>query len=530
MGNKSFNELKSEFLVESKKHWKLILFGVAVGLVMANIFSLGSGKNSSDPSLDMNSLEKKISYWTCSMHPQINLPKKGLCPICGMQLIPVYQGSDAVEDNSEVSLTLNAVAQKLAEVETAEVKYANVFNDVRLVGKVDYDETRLSYISAWVAGRIDRLFVDFTGIKVRKGDHLIELYSPELISTQEEYLQSIKNSEQTKNSQLSVIRDTAKTTVDSAKEKLKLYGIQGQQIKEIVKRGTPDEHMTIYSPISGTVINKNGFEGMYVKTGDKIYTIADLSKVWLFLEAYESDIKWLHYGQDVTIETESYPGETFHGKIAFIDAFVGEKTRTIKLRVNVDNLGEKLKPGMFVRAVIHAVLSEDGKVYAQNLANKWICPMHPEIIKDDQSKCDICGMNLIKTSEFGFSDTPIAQKKVLVIPNTAPLITGKRAVVYVENKENKSSMKRYEGREIVLGPLAQDNYIVLSGLKAGEKVVTRGNFKIDSALQIQGKPSMMNPAGYYNQTDNVFDQTINQPEKSRQKEIAPEASTMNMKM
>jgi len=187
---------------------------------------------------------------------------------------------------------------------------------------------------------------------------------------------------------------------------------------------------------------------------------------------------------------------------------VDEKTRTIKLRVNVDNKDEKLKPGMFVRAIIRTVLGAGGKVYEEDLAGKWICPMHPDVIKEKQEPCEICGMNLIKTSEFGFADKPTARKKVLVIPKTAPLITGKRSVVYVENETKKDSVKRYEGREVVLGPRADDNYIVLSGLSAGERVVTNGNFKIDSALQIRALPSMMNPAGYYSETENILTQGV----------------------
>ncbi|HBG62486.1 MAG: hypothetical protein A2306_03630 [Omnitrophica WOR_2 bacterium RIFOXYB2_FULL_38_16] len=500
---------KNEILNESKKHWRLVALGIIAGLVIANILpgrSSKSGDIHAGHNMAGSSQEKKILYWTCSMHPQIKLPKKGLCPICAMDLIPVYDGGLESEGGSEVSLTLSESAQKLAEIETTEVKYQEVSNEVRLVGKVDYDETRLYYISAWTSGRIDRLFVDFTGTKVRKGDHLTKLYSPELLSAQEEYLQAIKNLQDSKDSQLSVIRDTAKTTLNSSKEKLRLYGIDEQQIDEIVKRGTPDEHMTITSPVTGTVIHKNGFEGMYVKTGDQIYTIADLGRVWLFLDAYESDIQWLHYGQNVKVEAGSFPGEVFHGKIAFIEPFVDEKTRTIKLRVNVDNTGEKLKPGMFVRTTIQAVLGEGGKIYEEDLAGKWICPMHPDIIKEKQEPCDICGMDLIKTSEFGFAEKPTVKRQVLVIPKTAPLITGKRAVVYVENKTNKATAKRYEGREVILGPRAGDHYIVLSGLNEGERVVSKGNFKIDSALQIQAKPSMMNPAGYYSETENVLTQ------------------------
>ena len=492
-------------------HCLLIGLGIIIGLIIAGLF-LGKPSKSIDlhgsHTMAGTDQEKKIKYWTCSMHPQIKLPQQGQCPICGMDLIPVSKdGGSGNGEAGTVSLTLSDVGRRLAEVETEEAQYREVSKDIRLVGKVDYDEARLAYISAWIPGRINRLYVDFTGIRVRKGDHLIKLYSPELLATQEEYLQAVKNLKASAKSRLSLIRDTAKTTLASAGKKLRLYGISQKQIQDLAIRGTPEKHMTIYSPVAGTVIHKNGFEGMYVKTGDKIYTIADLTKVWLFFDAYESDIQWLHYGQRVSIETESNPGDIFQGKIAFIEPFVQEKTRTIKLRVNADNKDRKLKPGMFVRATIKAVVGSGGKVYEQELAGKWICPMHPDVIKDKQTPCDICGMDLIRTSEFGFADKPATEKKVLVIPKTAPLITGKRAVVYVEDPVRESSIYRYAGREVVLGPRTGDYYIVLSGLRAGEKVVTKGNFKIDSALQIEGKPSMMNPDGYYSEKQNALSQT-----------------------
>jgi len=492
-------------LRSKNRNWIFLGLAVLAVMLISGIFSPKAGKENQETAGSQQ--ERKIKYWTCSMHPQIKLPKPGLCPICAMDLIPVYEDGGGGE-GSEVSLTLNATGRQLAEIETEEVRYETVSHEIRLVGKVEYDETKLSYISAWVPGRIDELYVDFTGTRVRKGDHLIKIYSPELVSSQEEYLQAIKNLEDTKTSELGVMRQTAQSTLKSSREKLRLFGITEKQIEEIEKLGKPQEHLTIYSPTFGTVIQKNGFEGMYVKTGDKIYTIADLNKVWLFLDAYESDIQWLHYGQHVAIEAESYPGEVFHGKIAFIDPFVDQKSRTIKLRVNVDNTDEKLKPGMFVRATINSTVGEGGKIYEEDLAGKWICPMHPDVIKDQEGDCDICGMNLIPTREFGFADKPTTEKKVLVIPKSAPLITGKRAVVYIENMDDKTGIHRYEGREVVLGPRAGDQYIVLSGLEEGEKVVTKGNFKIDSALQIQAKPSMMNPAGYYSEKDNVVAQTV----------------------
>jgi len=502
----------NKFFSKATNQWKTILGGIFVGIIVTNIFSniFSSPQSQESKNTEKENKKEEIQYWTCSMHPQIKLPHEGLCPLCAMDLIPLekHESEYNSQEDQTVSLTLNRKAIQLAEIEVEKVSLGQVSNKIRLVGKVAYDESRLSYISAWVPGRIDKIFVDFTGTKVREGDHLIKIYSPELLATQEEYLQAVKNLNESKDSNLSLMRNTSKTTLQSSREKLQLYGINEKQIDALLKRGMPEKHMTIYSPVSGTVIHKNGFEGMYLKTGDKIYTIADLSQVWLHLDAYESDIQWLHYGQNVVIEAESYPGEIFQGKIAFIDPYVNDTTRTIKLRVNVDNIGEKLKPGMFVRTTIKATLGDEGKIYEETLAGKWICPMHPDIIKKTQEMCDICGMDLIPTKEFGFADNPTANNKVLTISKTAPLITGKRAVVYVENNTNKDTLKRYEGREIILGPRAGDRYIVLSGLSEGEKVVVKGNFKIDSALQIQASPSMMNPGEYYNTSNNNLSQNI----------------------
>ncbi|MCP4709190.1 MAG: HlyD family efflux transporter periplasmic adaptor subunit, partial [Planctomycetes bacterium] len=282
-----------------------------------------------------------------------------------------------------------------------------------------------------------------------------------------------------------------KQTVTAVREKLRLWGLTEQQISDIEKSGQPSDHVTIFAPISGVVIHKNATEGIYVKTGSKIYTIADLTRVWIMLDAYESDLMWLRYGQDVEFETEAYPGDVFQGRIAFIDPVLDKKTRTVKVRVNVDNKDGRLKPDMFVRSIVRAKVAAGGKVMDTSLAGKWICPMHPEVVKDKTGSCDVCGMPLVKAEKLGYVslDDAIA-KASLVIPVSAPLITGKRAVVYVEEPGKEGT---YQGRDIVLGPRAGDFYLVKEGLNEGEMVVVNGNFKIDSAIQILAKPSMMNP-------------------------------------
>lgn len=411
--------------------------------------------------------------WYCSMHPEIIRDKPGKCRICGMDLIPMP--GDAVGGVGPRELVVSEEAAKLMEVETSIVERKFVTAEIRMVGKIEYDETRVKNITAWVPGRsrIERLFVDFTGITVKKGDHMVDLYSPELISAQAELLLS--------------------STKLLAREKLRLLGLTAEQIEQIEKTGKPVDHLTIYAPIGGVVVHKNATEGMYVTEGSKLYTIADLSHLWVKLDAYESDMMWIRYGQKVEFTVEAYPGEVFKGRITFIDPMLNDKTRTVKVRVNVSNTDGRLKPDMFVRAVVRAKVAQSGMVMAPEMAGKWICPMHPAVVRDNAGQCDICEMDLVTTESLGYIKADLPDEAPLVIPASAPLITGKRAVVYVQMPNTEKPA--YQGREIVLGPRAGDYYIVKSGLAEGEIVVTNGNFKIDSAMQIQAKPSMMNPEG-----------------------------------
>jgi len=320
------------------------------------------------------------------------------------------------------------------------------------------------------------------------------MYSPELLSAQEELLQALKSVQRVKSDDSEIMRNLTSGTLEAAREKLRLLGLSAEQIAEVEKRGTANDHITIYAPISGIVVHKNAIEGMYVNTGTRIYTVADLSHVWVKLDAYESDLSWLRFGQQVEFTTVSFPGEVFKGTISFIDPVLDPVTRTVKVRVDVPNQDGKLKPEMFVKAVVRADVASTGKVMDPRLAGKWICPMHPSVIKDEPGECDICGMPLVKTESLGYVSAELQDSdKPLVIPVTAALITGTRAIVYVEVPN--ADKPTYEGREIVLGPRAGDYYIVRNGLEEGQRVVTRGNFKIDSALQIQAKPSMMTPEG-----------------------------------
>ncbi len=387
----------------------------------------------------------RAEVWTCSMHPQIRKPGPGQCPICGMDLIPVEQ--DKGGDVGARQIRLSDHARLLAEVLALPVERASLTSEVKLVGKVDFDETAVGYITAWVPGRIDKLLVNYTGIHVKRGQSMVSLYSPKLLLAQEELIQASKMAAGLSSFGIGGAGSTAlEQTLEASRERLRLWGLSKKQVTAIEKSGKSRTHLTIAAPMSGVVIHKNAFVGMYVEEGTKIFTIADLSRLWIMLDAYESDLSWIRIGQEADIAVEAYPGEEFKGKVSFIDPVINPTTRTAKVRVEVPNDGGLLKPEMFVHAAI-------------------------------QSSIDL------PTND---GEPP------LVIPVSAPLITGKRAVVYVE-VEGKNGV--YEGREVVLGPRAGDHYVVLKGLEEGERVVVRGNFKIDSAMQILAKPSMMSPKG-----------------------------------
>lgn len=433
------------------------------------------------------------TIWTCAMHPQVRLPEPGQCPICTMNLVPLEDsGGDDMAGMRRFTTT--EATKELMKIQTSVVERRFVPAEIRMVGKIDYDETKLGYITAWVPGRLDRLYVDYTGVQVKKGDHMVYLYSPEVLAGQDELRRAAESAKRVRPDSPEVLKRAAEASLEASRDKLRRWGLTDSQIEEAERTGISSDHITVYAPMGGTVIERFGQEGMYVKEGTTIYTIADLSKVWLLLDAYETDLPWLHLGQSVEFTTQAYPGESFTGKITFIDPVLDPTTRTVKVRVNVPNEKGRLKPEMFARAIVRAQVATGGRVMDPGLAGKWMGPMHPEIVKDHEGNCDICGMKLVRTEELGYvSATAGAEDMPLVIPASAALQTGKRSVVYIEVPDQDKPT--YEGREITLGPRTGEYYIVLEGLVEGERVVTNGNFKIDSAMQIMAKPSMMNPQG-----------------------------------
>lgn len=495
----------------------------------------------------------EIEYWTCSMHPEVRQSEPGACPLCGMDLIAKYVGSDEAGvkpagvslsqvvaadeskpkrwymctmpecgdqgsddpdsrcpvcgmkrepvmmemslDTGEAEIALGERARRLAELATEPVTRRHLVKSIRTVGKVTYDETRLKMVSAWAGGRIDRLFADFTGMVVSSGDHLVEIYSPELISAQEELLQAARSLDSVRNDSTGSSRHLAEGLVVSAQRKLELLGITTAQIDELKLTGEVASHLVVHTPLDGTIVSKWVMEGKYVKTGDPLYQIADLTKVWLLLDLYEADLPWIAPFQDVSVTAQSLPGETFRGEIVFVDPVVDPATRTIKVRVNVDNPDRRLKPEMYVTALIDVLVGAGGRAATPAARGAFACPMHTWETADTLTICPICEMDMVPVESLPGYRPPSASVAVPSVPTEAVMRTGQRSLVYVE-----TSRGVYRGVEIKIGPEARDEsgrrfYPVLGGLDEGQKVVTRGNFVIDSQMQLTGKPSLFNARG-----------------------------------
>jgi Cu(I)/Ag(I) efflux system membrane fusion protein len=382
----------------------------------------------------------ELTIWTCSMHPQIRQSQPGQCPICGMDLIPVVASDDA-ESADAAHIELSPRARTLAKIRTSAVARADgQSGELRLLGRVEVDERSMKTVTAWTGGRIDRLLVNVTGERVRAGQTIATLYSPEIFAAHQDLLvaqqQLQKMSQSPESSRLA-----AQAMRNAARDRLGLLGVPEKELARLESMTQATRSVAIYSPFTGTIIERIASEGAYVTTGAPLYKIANLATVWLQFDAYESDLGKIAVGQRATIHVEALPTKTFEGSVAFIEPTLDARRRTAKVRVVVKNQEQELSPGMFAQATI-------------------------ELQASDQ------------------------EQGALLIPHSAPLLTGRRTLVYVESTH--AGKTSYEAREVQLGTRRDDFYEVVSGLKEGEQVVTRGAFALDADLQIRGGPSLMN--------------------------------------
>lgn len=414
----------------------LLILAIAVVAVGGWMYQTGWFKDDGDGHTKLEHTAKQL--WTCSMHPFIVKDKPGTCPICAMELIKKIDGAAAgatamtpeQQQQAEAlgQVSMSATQRIMANVATMEAKQQTLSKEINAVGIVQFDQSRQAKVTAWIAGRIDKLNVNTVGAFVSKNHPVAELYSPELLATQQEYLLALRSREQLKNSPLQSISQNGEGLVSSAKQRLMLYGVKESQIAELERAGKPTIKLPIYTPLSGVVIEKLVQQGQYVNVGDPLFNIADLSNIWVEIEVYENEFRNIKIGQQVDIRSQSYPGRTFSGRVTFIYPFLDPKTRTVKARVEMANPGLKLKPDMFVNAVIKVPLVS-----------------------------------------------------ALVVPVSAVMDSGKRQVVWVEAQPGI-----FEQREVQVGERSGEQAQILSGIKVGEKVAVSGAYLIDSESQLRG--------------------------------------------
>jgi len=343
-------------------------------------------------------------------------------------------------------------------------------------------------LTAYVDGRIERLFADYTGVAVAAGDTLAVVYSPTLFSAQTELLLARKALVDGRVASNSRMAEANAQLYASSRQRLIEMGVTASQIGALEEAGVADSRLNLIAPISGTVVGKLAVEGQYVREGDVIYQLADLSSLWLMLDLFPEDAALVHYGARVEAEVQSLPGEVFSGRVSFVDPFVDSETQTVGVRVVMPNPEGRLRLGDYAKATIQLQLGEHGRRYDPDLAGRWISPRHPQVVTDAPGNCPICGVPLVPASSLGFTDDPSVIPEMIVIPRDAVLMAGRHSVVYVETEPG-----RFELRSVSLGATVDDEVVVQAGLSVGEQVARRGNFLIDSQMQLVGNPSLIDP-------------------------------------
>ena len=402
-----------------------------IGILIAGLF-LGwlffGNSSSKEAGHNHSEMVSENQLWTCSMHPQIMQPEAGDCPICGMDLIPAEIGADGLSPN-EFKLTKNAMA--LANIQTSVVGNASVDgNAIKLSGKIRENEDANVVQASYFSGRIERLNISAIGEEVQQGQLLATIYSPELFSAQQELITA------------SSLKESQPALYNAVRNKLKLWKISESQINQIETSGKVIQNFPIYATVSGTVSEKLAEQGDYVKQGQALLKITNLNTVWAVFDVYENQIGLLKKGQDITVTANAYPNEKFKKQVDFINPTMNLETRTVDLRVVLDNSNRNFKTGMFVEGVIENTTSNS----EQNLS----------------------------------------------IPSSAVLWTGERSVVYLKTNPNEPIFMM---REVVLGKQVGEQYEVIDGLNNGDEIVTNGTFTVDASAQLQGKKSMMNRDG-----------------------------------
>jgi Cu(I)/Ag(I) efflux system membrane fusion protein len=366
------------------------------------------------------------------MNPTVTspVPAKGSM---GMDYVPVY-ASEAGSDELPGTVSIDSVVQQNIGVRTAKVELASLSHTVRAVGRISYDETRITQLHPKIEGWIEELFVDTTGEQVEKDTILLSLYSPRLVASQQEYVLALKNNETLKNSSVEDIRRGAAELVQSSRARLELFDVPEHQIRELEASLKPQKTLHIHSPAAGIVTRIGAREGQHVSPATELYMIADLSRVWAYADIFEYELPWVQVGDEAQMTLAALPGQLFSGRVAYIYPYAESKTRTVKVRIEFDNPGLALKPETFVEITVHASKQEDATV----------------------------------------------------IPSEAVVRSGAQNQVFVVRAPGK-----FEPRKVELGLQSGGRVIVLHGVTPGEEVVTSAQFLIDSESKLREAAAKM---------------------------------------
>jgi len=376
--------------------------------------------------------ERKILYWYDPMHPQYKSDKPGKAPDCGMELVPKY-ANDQPSSMAPGSVMISAGKQQLIGVRTAEVKRETLVRDVHTTGQIIADETKIAHVHVKINGFIEKVFVDHIGQLVQKGQPLFTLYSPDLVATQEEYLIAKRGEKTLGSSPFTEVAQGSVSLVRSTRERLRLWDISDEQIKKLDESGEVSRTLTFYSPITGFVMDRKAFPQTSVTPDTELYTVSDFSTIWVNADIFEYEVPFVKLGQHAEIRLGYYPGKEWSGRVSFIYPTVDPMTRTVKVRLEFPNPDFQLKPQMFT---------------------------------------DV--------------ELKISYGNQIVIPQEAVLDSGKEQTVFVAHEGGY-----FEPRKIATGAKLEGKVVVLSGLEAGETIVTSGNFLIDSESRLKSATGSM---------------------------------------
>ena len=371
--------------------------------------------------------EREILYWYDPMHPAYKSDKPGVAPDCGMQLVPKYADeAEAMKDMPPGTVMLSAEKQQLIGVRTSQVRRERLLRTIRTVGRLEADETKIARVHVKVAGWVEEVFVDFVGKLVKKGQPLFTLYSPELVSTQREYLIARRGNKYLGDSPYQEVAQGAESLLRAARARLELWDISEEQIQKLEETGEVTRTMTLYSPLEGFVMQRNLYPRVYVTPEAELYEVADLSTMWVYVDIYEYEVSYVQVGQAATMRLSYFPGKTYSGRVTYVYPTLDPKTRTIRVRLEFPNPDFELKPEMYA---------------------------------DVELKVD-----------YGVQT---------LVPSEAVLDSGVRQIVFLAQPGGF-----FEPREVQVGSRLENQYIILSGLNVGETIVTSGNFLIDSESRL----------------------------------------------